>query len=156
MRLSKETEALFTEVLGKKPTENRIRAYLQGERPLPVPMGGQHTTPTMGGQHIQPTAEVSGVSLNVEQARAVLRKFTGTGSRSGFATLEEAALTLLSVLEPSHQDIVRNTATEVKWPGWVLFCGAVARACDHRELHAGDYHADWLNQPGKVSPADIK
>jgi len=137
MPVSKASLLQFSQyVLGATPTDKRIRDFLASPPPALAPIQSADCSAPAG--------------VTVSAARALLRTFR-TPPR-GAQTLDAAARTLLSVLEPEHQDILRNTAQEQQWPLWVLICGAVARACDHRELHAGDYHADWLNAPEGVSP----
>ena len=64
--------------------------------------------------------------------------------------LEEAARVLLSVMEPTHQDQVKDVAHDNGWPVWVVMLGAVARGADGMELNAGEFNPEWLNSPEAV------
>ena len=65
-------------------------------------------------------------------------------------TLEDAADLLLSVMELHHQDQVKDTAIDLRYPKWVIMLGAVGRVADHRELNAGEFAPAWLNRPAGV------
>jgi hypothetical protein len=67
-------------------------------------------------------------------------------------TLEAAAEVLLSVLDLPHQDHLKDVAYEMPLPKWVLMLGAVAKACDQRELRNGIFQPMWLNSPEAVLP----
>lgn len=67
-------------------------------------------------------------------------------------TLDDAAAMLLRVMQPAHQDKVRDCAQENRYPEWVVLLGAVARNADNMELVAGEFDPDWLNDPGGVKP----
>lgn len=65
--------------------------------------------------------------------------------RSRIESLDDAVSILMKELEPPIQDAINQISEEQGFPIWVIFLGAVARAADLRELHAGDYHPNWLN-----------
>lgn len=69
-------------------------------------------------------------------------------------TLDGAAELLLAMMEPGHQDHVRQVADENAWPVWVLLLGSTARVADQMELHACEVNPDWLNAPRAARPAD--
>lgn len=69
-------------------------------------------------------------------------------------TLDAAADLLLAMMEPAHQDQVRQVADEHSWPVWVLLLGSTARVADQMELHACEMNPDWLNAPRGARPAD--
>lgn len=65
--------------------------------------------------------------------------------RSRIESLDDAVSILMKELEPPIQDAIHQISDEQGFPIWVIFLGAVSRAADLRELHAGDYHPNWLN-----------
>jgi hypothetical protein len=65
--------------------------------------------------------------------------------RSRIESLDDAVSILMKELEPPIQDAINQISDEQGFPIWVIFLGAVSRAADLRELHAGDYHPNWLN-----------
>ena len=65
--------------------------------------------------------------------------------RSRIESLDDAVSILMKELEPPIQDALHQISDEQGFPIWVIFLGAVSRAADLRELHAGDYHPNWLN-----------
>jgi hypothetical protein len=92
---------------------------------------------------------IGGLLLELQRRRAAERE----GQAGQPSTLEAAADLIVSILQPGHQDQVRDAAFELAWPKWVLLAGAVARACDNQELRAGEFSPDWLNSPELVRPA---
>lgn len=138
MKLSPETIEKIQGIIGQKPTPKRINDWLDALAAVPSEL------PDLGTED----------DLSVEDKRRAIRTFV---SRSRpYASLEEAAKALFEVLEPRVQDGIRDVAREMKIPVWVVFCGAVTRAADHRELHAGDFAPDWLNTPSAINRAPME
>lgn len=122
------------------------------EMPNPEPIDGKEQRPEwLDVEPETPTVSPT-IAAEIEGARLTLQEYMATHApkRPKIASLNEAAECLLNILEPRHKDIVANVALENGFPAWVIILGAVARAADARELHAGDFQPDWLNNPGQV------
>lgn len=142
MRTDKELDALLGLVLGKKPTPKRLAKWLE---PIASQVRGGDSLPT---EYLESKLNVAAAIQKAKDALAV----RAPSQSPQFASLAAAADCLLGVLEPAQRDTCHDVARELNVPPWVIVCGAVARAADLRELHAGDFTSEMLNTPDAIKP----